>query len=65
MSLKYKIDFHISAAKYKRLFITSSSLTLLRRQRHKTLQHRLLYETQIVENVDSYDQSKIKDNKKL
>ena len=46
-----KIDFLISASKFKILFVTNISLALLRRQRPNILRYTLLYATRSFENV--------------
>ena len=46
-----KIDFLISASKFKILFVTNISLALLRRQRPNILRYTLLYATRSYENV--------------
>ena len=54
-----KIDFLISASKFKILFVTNISLALLRRQRPNILRYTLLYATRSFENVVFYIVSKI------
>ena len=46
-----KIDFLISASKFKILFVTNISLALLCRQRPNILRYTLLYATRSFENV--------------
>ena len=43
-----KIDFLISASKFKILFVTNFSLALLRRQRPNILRYTLLYATRSI-----------------
>ena len=60
-----KIDFLISASKFKILFVTNISLALLRRQRPNILRYPLLYATRSFENVAFYIMSKNRDSKTL